>query len=249
MRPIKVYVKNAKGSDLKLLNVINRVKALCYSYGVTLEQVDSPEQKVPYRLDFDATGLTPKDIKVYSSVCSQIGSFMHYGLNLWELTSRENRPEDGLSEIQKTRRRLQAGKTSVDHFQAVLQFYDKVWYLREILGKAKYEPDEKINWELNKKELASLKRLIPKIQYKVIVSGQVEWNEQTAVSSVDAFLTASIKYPYTVEYKKHFTLANVDSSFEKIYRYVRNKIQPAGADEFNNLDSRFDKFFADDRKG
>lgn len=250
MRPIKVYIKNAKGSDLKLLNVINRVEAFAYSFGIKIEVIEKPTQKKPYALDFDLTDLDPKDIRSYSSICCQISSILHYSEILWDLTLRNARPEDGLSEIQKAKKRVQIQKSeSTDYFKQILQHYDQVWYLREILEKTEYDADEKINWNLNGQELAALKRLIPKIKDKVVIS-DMEWNEQNAISSFDAFLTASVKYPYTKEFKKHFSLTNIEYSFLKIYRYVRTKIQPTGnSTKFDNLDSRFDRFFTEHPAG
>lgn len=243
MRPIFLYVP-AKGSDLKTLNVINRVKAFAYSFGITVEVKPKKDLKKRYTIGFDVTGLLPLDIQRYSIMCSQISSILHFSESLWDVTLKSTRPEDGLSEIAKTKKRIaQAKAQEPDYFRPILDHYDQVWYLREILMKKEYEPDEKINWNLNQKELRALKYLIQKIKDKVLISN-IEWNQQNAISSFDAFLTASIKYPFTKDFKKHFSLSNINSSFIKIHLHVRTKINPAGnSTAFDNLDNRFDRFF------
>ena len=249
MRPIKVYVKTYKANDLKAMNVINRVKAYAYCFGLNLEVIEKA-QRFPFRMDFDMEGLSPADIKKYSSICSQVSAIIHFSSQLWDLTLQANRPEDGLTEVQKAKKKLRIEKTgSHDFFQSVLNHYDQVWYLKNILEKEEYEADERINWELNTRELRALKNLIPKIRDKVTLSG-VEWNEEVAVSSFDALLTASILYPYRHDFKKQFSLTIFDADFLKIYRYVRPKFKPAGqGKQFNDLDSRIDKFFAEHSKG
>ena len=250
MRPIKVIVRNAKATDPKQLNVINRLQAYAYAFGLKVETVELPTMKVPCRLDFDAEGLSAKDIKSYSSICSQLSSILYYSNNLWDLTKLYSKPEDSLSEIQKTRKRAQVEKAAdPDYFKEILNHYDQVWYLKNILEKKEYEADEKINWQLNKKEIFALRRLIPQINDKVLLSG-VEWSSENAVASFDALLTASLVHPYKKNLKENFSLTNFEYDFLKIYRHVRTKIKPAGTSrQFDNLDSRFDRFFADDNKG
>ena len=250
MRPIKVIVQNAKATDPKQLNVINRITAYAYAFGLTIEVEERPKLTSLYKLDFDAKELSTSDIKKYSSICSQLSSILHYSYNLWELTRLSNRPEDSLTQIQKSRKLAKAEKSEEpSYFQDILNHYDQVWYLKNILEKTEYEADEKINWSLNKKELNALKRLIPKIKDKLLLSN-IPWNKENAVSSFDTLLTASLTHPYKKNLKDHFSLINFDYDFLKIYRYVRKQIKPTGSDrQFDNLDSRFDRFFADDNKG
>lgn len=246
MRAIR-FLLNSK--DVKTVNVIHRVKAYCNAYGIPVDVTQNPNRAAAraIKLDFDTAGLSASEVQKYSSICSQISAIIHFSDLLWDLTTKENRPEDWQTEIQKSKKRVQFEKDKQEQnfFNAILNYYDQVWYLREILGKDSYEEEDRINWKLHPQELAALKRLIGKIKDKVLIS-KIEWNEENAINSFDAFLTASIAYPITKEYKKHFSLHHLDLSFIKVYRHVRQCISTDSAENGkreSNLEAMFDSYF------
>ncbi len=246
MRAIR-FLLNSK--DVKTVNVIHRVKAYCNAYGIPVDVTQNPNRAAAraIKLDFDTAGLSASEVQKYSSICSQISAIIHFSDLLWDLTNKENRPEDWQTEIQKSKKRVQFEKDKQEQnfFNAILNYYDQVWYLREILGKDSYEEEDRINWKLHPQELAALKRLIGKIKDKVLIS-KIEWNEENAINSFDAFLTASIAYPITKEYKKHFSLHHLDLSFIKVYRHVRQCISTDSAENGkreSNLEAMFDSYF------
>lgn len=247
MRAIRFLLINAK--DAKTVNIVNRVRAYCHAYGIHVEVSQNPNRSAArsIKLDFDMVGLSASDIQKYSSICSQISAIVHFSDVLWDLTTKENRPEDWETEIQKTKKRVQFEKEKQDQnfFQLLLSHYDQVWYLREILGKDSYDEEDRINWSLHPQELAALKRLIGKIKDKVLIS-KIEWNKENAINSFDAFLTASVTYPITKDYKKHFSLHHLDLSFIKVYRHVRQSISSESVNNGSkeqNLEEMFDSFF------